>query len=305
MPTASHHEVDSWLDERANGGQSANRTASPARPVAPAWIEAEFKRRSTRIHAYIEAGDTYQVNYTYRLRFDAYGSLLRCTAAARAPAGALWRADRPARRQRRAVAVARTVRAPCSRATLTARPMKGTAPASGDAQQDATARAALAADPKNRAENLMIVDLLRNDLGRVAHPGTVQVPELFDVKRYSSVLQMTSTVQRAAARRRDAGGHVHALYPCGSITGAPKRRTMQIIRELETDAARHLHRRHRLVRCARKRGTARRRFCLSVPIRTLVLQAPQRGRRAARRNGRRRRHRARQRCRRGICGMPA
>src|SRR5207247_867327 len=78
---------------------------------------------------------------------------------------------------------------------LTARPMKGTAAASGDAVRNQQTALALAADPKNRAENLMIVDLLRNDLGRVAQFGSVQVPKLFEVSRYNTVLQMTSTVQ--------------------------------------------------------------------------------------------------------------
>jgi para-aminobenzoate synthetase/4-amino-4-deoxychorismate lyase len=151
--------------------------------------------------------------------------------------------------------------------------MKGTAAASGDAQQDAARAAALAADPKNRAENLMIVDLLRNDLGRIAAVGSVQVPQMFHVERYSGVLQMTSTLH---ARLRDDASLADvfaALYPCGSITGAPKRRTMQIIDELEPDA--------RGIYTgaigwfdapdgARRVGD----FCLSVPIRTLTLQAP-------------------------------
>jgi para-aminobenzoate synthetase/4-amino-4-deoxychorismate lyase len=156
---------------------------------------------------------------------------------------------------------------------LLARPMKGTAPATADDADNARRAAALAADPKNRAENLMIVDLLRNDLGRVAVTGSVEVPALFDVQRYSSVLQMTSTVR--ARLRPDAGlaEIFAALYPCGSITGAPKRRTMEIIHEIEpgprgvyTGAIGWFD--------PPAAGNALGDFCLSVPIRTLRLGAP-------------------------------
>ncbi len=104
--------------------------------------------------------------------------------------------------------------------------MKGTAPPGADP-------AALSGDPKQRAENLMIVDLLRNDLSRVARPGSVEVPALFAVETYPTVLQMTSTV---IAELEDGLGPIdliHAIYPCGSITGAPKIRAMEIIAGLE------------------------------------------------------------------------
>ena len=159
--------------------------------------------------------------------------------------------------------------------------MKGTAPAAPPTQADThaddnLARArALAADPKNRAENLMIVDLLRNDIARVAQTGSVQVPALFDVQRYGSVLQMTSTI--TASLRPDAtlAQVFEALYPCGSITGAPKRRAMEIIGELEPDP--------RGIYTGAigwfdptidaNPGTVGD-FCLAVPIRTLALGAP-------------------------------
>ncbi|WP_206366315.1 aminodeoxychorismate synthase component I [Sphingomonas flavalba] len=113
---------------------------------------------------------------------------------------------------------------------LTARPMKGTAPRTGD---DAAAVARLRADPKQRAENLMIVDLLRNDLARVATPGSVAVPRLFAVESYPTVHQMTSTVIARLAAERDAVDALVALFPCGSITGAPKLRAMELIAAIE------------------------------------------------------------------------
>lgn len=262
----SAEQVSAWL--------SQNESSSPAgiANVHPDITEAAFDSALARIHDYIAAGDTYQVNYTYRLRFDAYGSV-----------HALYRRLR----ERQPVPYGALIALPDGRAVLslspelfvrhedgllTVRPMKGTAAASGDQQRDEVSAHALAADPKNRAENLMIVDLLRNDLGRIAEVGSVVVDKLFDVQRYSSVLQMTSTVH---AQLRDGIALPEifdALYPCGSITGAPKHRTMQIIRELEasprgiyTGAIGWFD----PPQSARAVGN----FCLSVPIRTLQLQA--------------------------------
>jgi para-aminobenzoate synthetase/4-amino-4-deoxychorismate lyase len=117
------------------------------------------------------------------------------------------------------------------RGHLTARPMKGTAARGASAVADDAAAAALAADPKNRAENLMIVDLLRNDFARIAVPGSVAVPALFTVERYPTLLQMTSTITATtAASPVDV---IRAIFPCGSITGAPKIRAMEVIASIE------------------------------------------------------------------------
>jgi para-aminobenzoate synthetase/4-amino-4-deoxychorismate lyase len=122
----------------------------------------------------------------------------------------------------------------------------------------------------------MIVDLLRNDLGRVAATGSVEVPALFDVRRYGSVLQMTSTVQAQLRDDASLADIFAALYPCGSITGAPKRRTMEIIRELES-APRGIYTGAIGWFDPPAGGRAIGDFCLSVPIRTLALQAPSGG----------------------------
>jgi para-aminobenzoate synthetase/4-amino-4-deoxychorismate lyase len=116
---------------------------------------------------------------------------------------------------------------------LTTRPMKGTAERGRGAAEDAAAAATLREDPKQRAENLMIVDLLRNDLSRVSKPGTVKVPALFEIETYPTVHQMTSTVVAEIEGGRDAVDVVEALFPCGSVTGAPKIRAMEIIAGLE------------------------------------------------------------------------
>jgi para-aminobenzoate synthetase/4-amino-4-deoxychorismate lyase len=276
-------QVDAWLLARCGGDSGSGSAPAGVARIEASVGESEFCAALARIHAYIEAGDTYQVNYTYRLRFDAFGG-----------ACALYRRLR----ERQPVPYGALISLPDGRAVLslspelfvrhrqgelTVRPMKGTAAASGEPQQDALRAAALRDDPKNRAENLMIVDLLRNDLGRIARLGSVRVQSLFDVTRYSNVLQMTSTVQAQLRADVDLGAIFAALYPCGSITGAPKHRTMQIIGELEpdprgiytgaigwfdppsvdaTDAT----------GATNKGGIGD--FCLSVPIRTMLLQPP-------------------------------
>jgi para-aminobenzoate synthetase/4-amino-4-deoxychorismate lyase len=270
-------EVDAWLDERAREPGAGNAGMRPAgiADVRANVNEHEFDEAITKIHAYIEAGDTYQINYTYRLHFDAYGSPFalykRLRARQPVPYGALAILPDGAA----VVSLSPELFVRHKQGTITARPMKGTAPANGNAQEDAQRAAALAADAKNRAENLMIVDLLRNDLGRIAKTGSVSVPKLFEVTRYASVLQMTSTVQAQLRDDATLAGIFRALYPCGSITGAPKRRTMQIIRELEP-ASRCLYTGaigwfDAPVKAGVRAGDIGD-FCMSVPIRTLVLQ---------------------------------
>jgi len=290
--------VGRWLDREAAKEDTPSGIANLSANVSAAEFEAAIEK----IHAYIEAGDTYQVNYTYRLRFDVFGSPLalyrRLRARQPVPYGALLALPDG----RAVLSLSPELFMRHENGELTARPMKGTAPATGDAATDTARAHELASDEKNRAENLMIVDLLRNDLGRIAEFGSVRVPALHQVARYGSVLQMTSTI--TARLREDAtlADIFGAIYPCGSITGAPKRRTMQIINEVEPEA-RGLYTgaigwfdapendsisrgRERVgVRGITEQDDSSHSnqigdFCLSVPIRTLALQAPDDGLRA-------------------------
>ncbi len=272
----TQEDVATWLAARSAGEDTPAGIAA----VETSVDEAQFTQAIDRIRAYIAAGDTYQVNYTYRLRFDAFGSAAalyqRLRARQPVPYGALvMLPDGGA-----VLSLSPELFVRHDGGKLTARPMKGTAPSAPpgpDAQADNTSRAAaLAADPKNRAENLMIVDLLRNDIGRIAVTGSVRVPALFDVNRYAGVLQMTSTVEASLRDDVTLAGLFAALYPCGSITGAPKRRTMEIIAELES-APRGLYTGAIGWFDPAPPGRPFGDFCLNVPIRTLALQPPAHG----------------------------
>lgn len=116
---------------------------------------------------------------------------------------------------------------------IVTRPMKGTAARNPSPKLDAEAACGLHRSDKDRAENIMIVDLLRNDLGRIARPGSVHVPALLEVERYPTVWQLTSTVEARLPDHADLVQVMRALFPCGSVTGAPKRRAMRAIAELE------------------------------------------------------------------------
>ena len=228
----SRDQVDAWLMERDGGAAEASvaGTANVRASVDP----KQFNEAIDAIHAALHAGDSYQVNYTYRLDFDVFGSptalYRRLRARQPVPYGALialpggnW-----------VLSCSPELFIEKQGAMLRARPMKGTAPRSADPVADRHAAEFLANDPKNRAENVMIVDLLRNDLSRVAQTGSVHVPALFSVESYASVWQMTSTVHSTLRAGTSFAGIMRALFPCGSITGAPKHRTMQLIDELES-----------------------------------------------------------------------
>jgi para-aminobenzoate synthetase/4-amino-4-deoxychorismate lyase len=227
----SRDEVDAWLMAHDNGvpEPSVAGTAN----VCASVDRAQFDAAIDGVHAALRAGDSYQVNYTYRLGFDVFGAPVafyrRLRARQPVPFGALialpgdgW-----------VLSCSPELFIEKQGATLRARPMKGTAPRSHDSAADQRSAEFLANDPKNRAENVMIVDLLRNDLSRVARIGSVRVPALFSVEPYASVWQMTSTVEATLLGGTSFAGILRALFPCGSITGAPKYRTMQLIDELE------------------------------------------------------------------------
>jgi para-aminobenzoate synthetase/4-amino-4-deoxychorismate lyase len=192
----------------------------------------DFQQKIEIVHGYIESGDTYQVNLTDQVQARYPGRALELFAhmmeAQPVEFGALLRLG-----DRFILSASPELFFRVQGRHIIVRPIKGTAPRGRDAQEDATRMEALANDEKNRAENLMIVDLMRSDLGRVAETGSVRVGKLFAVERLPSLLQMSTEI--TATLRSDVTPYMlfASLFPSGSIVGAPKVRTMQLIQELE------------------------------------------------------------------------
>ena len=229
----SRDEADAWLTER-DGGAAQPSVAGTAGVRASVDL-AEFEAAIDAIHEAHRVGDSYQVNYTYRLGFDVFGTPTALYRRLRARQPVHYGALIALPGDRWVLSCSPELFVEKAGTTLRARPMKGTAPrAPDDPVADRHAAEFLANDPKNRAENVMIVDLLRNDLSRIAETGSVKVPALFSVEPYASVWQMTSTVEARLRARTSFADVLRALFPCGSITGAPKHRTMQLIESLES-----------------------------------------------------------------------
>jgi len=224
----------------------------------------EYCAKVEAIRDFIAVGDTYQVNFTTKALFNYSGSPAALLSALKGQqkvgfaAYIHWR-------NCEILSLSPELFFRIEDGRITTRPMKGTAPRGRDPEEDARIRAWLRDDPKNRSENIMIVDLLRNDIGKIAQIGSVKADDIFAVESYETLFQMTSTVSgmlRPGTRLYDI---FQAIFPSGSVTGAPKCRTMQIIQEIEegprgvyTGAIGYIAPNHDAV--------------FSVPIRTLVLE---------------------------------
>jgi para-aminobenzoate synthetase/4-amino-4-deoxychorismate lyase len=218
-------ELEAMLGDPA-GGYSG-------RPV-PRIARDDYLAAATEVREHLFAGDFYQANLTFGCDVRVMGSPLAAYAGLRQRSRAGW---------------AGVVRHPggwllslspeqfftIRGRTIEAKPMKGTAPRRDDAQMDRAEVSKLASDPKQRAENMMIVDLLRNDLARVAEAGTVEVPELFAVESFPTVHQMVSKITAKLRENVDPVRVLETLFPCGSITGAPKLAAIEALRILEPE----------------------------------------------------------------------
>lgn len=221
-----------WADDAAD--------KTPAAAAQVTWTDrlarADFDAALARIQQAIQAGELYQVNYTAPLHGTLQGSADSLFAALQRaqPGGYAAHMDAGAEQ---VLSVSPELffdwkDAPDGGAIL-ARPMKGTAPRGATPEQDAQQAEHLRTAPKERAENVMIVDLLRNDLSRIAMPHSVQVPALFATQALPTVWQMTSDVTARTRPGTTLTDVFAALFPCGSVTGAPKVRAMQMIQALE------------------------------------------------------------------------
>jgi para-aminobenzoate synthetase/4-amino-4-deoxychorismate lyase len=194
--------------------------------------EGEYSEKLEQIKEYILSGDTYQINFTTRYRFDFEGSTLALyedlKRKQRVPYGAFIRSD-----GRDILCFSPELFFRYRDGTITTKPMKGTANRGRTSEEDRYWESWLRQDEKNRAENLMIVDLLRNDVGRISEIGSVSVRDLFSPEQYHTLFQMTSTIEGKVRSDTTYYDIFRSLFPCGSVTGAPKIRSMQIIHELE------------------------------------------------------------------------
>ncbi len=221
-------EVEAWLATQASG---------PGRlgPLDPQLAPGSYGAAFARIQQAIRSGDIYQANLTFPLGGTWAGDPLAIYRSIRADAraghgGVIW--DGAHWHLSFSPELFFSVR----EGEAMVRPMKGTARRGGTAAEDEALRAGLAASQKDRAENLMIVDLMRNDLSRVAQAGSVRVEAPFAVETYPTVHQMVTTVRARLRPETSAADLLRAIFPCGSITGAPKIRAMELIDEVERDA---------------------------------------------------------------------
>jgi para-aminobenzoate synthetase/4-amino-4-deoxychorismate lyase len=220
--------MDAWLREQAG------RAPALIGPLEPQISQAAYRAAFDRMHAAIEAGDIYQANLTFPLAGAWQGDPLAMYAALRRNARAGYGGIVHDGTRWLLSCSPELLFALCDGA-ITVKPMKGTRPRASDPVQDAMLRNMLAASAKDRAENLMIVDLMRNDLSRIAKPGSVRVEQAFAIETYPTVHQMVSTVRAQLAAGRTAMDVLRALFPCGSVTGAPKIRAMELIAQVERD----------------------------------------------------------------------
>lgn len=248
----------------------------------------DYIRAIQAVQEYIRAGDTYQVNFTLHFDFRFQGSVAALYRALRRNQSVAYSAW--IRHQGRDIlSFSPELFFTADSEKVRVRPMKGTMSRGRTNAEDAARQQELRTDPKNQSENVMIVDLLRNDLGRLLYggdqkkqekqgktQGRVQPRSLFDVETYESLLQMTSTIDGILELEPQGRGAdsplsfqrlIKALFPCGSVTGAPKIRTMEIIHELEQQP--------RGVYCGAVGYTGPDRSCFNVPIRTLELRKGQ------------------------------
>lgn len=220
----SKDDVNQWLKAKSN--QVVNTPV--IEKTTSSITQHQFEGDIAKIQEWIKAGDTYQVNHTYRIQGELSGSPLAAYELLRqkqpGPYGAY-------------IEHANGWVLSCSPEwflqktgnTLMTKPMKGTAKVGESSSEE------LHDDEKNRAENVMIVDLLRNDLSKISLSGSVKVPHLFEVQQHGDVLQMTSTISSTSKENLRLKELLQAIFPCGSVTGAPKKRTMELIQELESE----------------------------------------------------------------------
>ncbi|MFZ4708814.1 MAG: aminodeoxychorismate synthase component I [Zwartia sp.] len=250
--------------ETETGTETGATTPASITSVTASLSQADYFDRIQKIKEWIAQGEVYQINSTFSLNVATQGSaqeLYRQLANQHPSAHAAFIEDD----EQTVLSFSPELFLQRRGTTLVTRPMKGTAPRSNDPLEDQRLGQRLQTSEKDRAENLMIVDLLRNDLGRIALPGSVVAEPLFSLEAYPSVWTMTSTIQAEIAAETALEQILRALFPCGSITGAPKIAAMKRIQQTEAQP--------RGLYCGSVGWLAPNGdFSLNVAIRTLLLK---------------------------------
>ncbi|MFC7495355.1 MULTISPECIES: anthranilate synthase component I family protein [unclassified Nocardioides] len=232
------HAADGGFETVARAPSSTTVTVVEEGALAPVSKPPPiYAAAFDRVQEHLHAGNTYEVNLTYRAEaasdLDPVTAYLRLRDLNPAPYAGFLQHDVPGARAWLLSSSPERYALVSADRTLETKPIKGTTPRGATTAEDEEARERLRSDPKFRAENLMIVDLLRNDLSVVCEPGTVVVPTLMDVESYESVHQLVSTVRGRLRDDVTTVDALRALFPAGSMTGAPKLRTMQVVEEVE------------------------------------------------------------------------
>lgn len=222
----------------------------------------EFTKSIGKIKSYIEEGDTYQVNYTLKGKFNFEGSYSGLFNSLVFNQSARYIAVIN-NGEKIIISLSPELFFEVNGRKIISKPMKGTARRGIDNSNDEFIKYELERSEKNRAENVMIVDLIRNDLGRISEYGSVKVKDLFEVEKYESVYQMVSTIESRLKKNIRLSDLMKNIFPCGSITGAPKIRTMEIINELEKE--------NRGIYTGSIGLIRKNKITFNVPIRTLVI----------------------------------
>lgn len=228
--TNTFNQVGPWPSSEIKTGEASKGYSIDNLSLSE--TRSDYLEKIGLIKAFIEAGDTYQINYTLKYVFDFHGSTESLYQALRRSQSVSY-AALIRHGNNRILSFSPELFFRKEKNHCQVRPMKGTVHRGKTPEEDKRLAGFLGQDPKNRSENIMIVDLLRNDLGRISLPGQVTTPTLFSVENYETVHQMTSTVEANLRPDTSLLEFCRALLPCGSVTGAPKIRTMEIIRELE------------------------------------------------------------------------
>lgn len=235
VPSRLGEQIKSWATLPAAGKSPLAERFRLTSAFQSAWSKAEFRERFERVREYVLSGDCYQINIGQPFKAGFHGDPLGAYAALRKVANAPFSAYLPLGNGSALLSLSPERFLQITGDTVETRPIKGTRPRSPNRDLDEEQARALLHSPKERAENLMIVDLLRNDLGRHCETGSIRVDELYRLESYATVHHLTSVIRGTLRRGTSPLDLFLGCLPGGSITGAPKRRAMELIDELEPE----------------------------------------------------------------------